>query len=407
MKKVLILFSSSYPFGEGETFLANEMPYLVEAFDQIFIISNDTESEQIHPLPPGARCLRLGYALSAGERRLALTGLAQPRVWREIREARRRSGIQLSRRVLATILASWFKAQKFAQLIRQIAQQNSGGKVFGYAFWADDMALAVAMARKRGWVEKAACRAHGWDVYPGRSPAGFLPFRELLARHLDHYRFVSHDGLRVARQQLESVSYPSMGVSRLGVPGMAQEPLGRPKPFTVLSCSNLIPLKRVDRIPRALALLSEPTLWIHLGDGPERDRVEEACRSLPDHVEARLMGHLPHGEIPEVYRRLQPTVLLNLSAWEGLPVTMMEAMAAGVPVVGTDVGGVREIVRAGENGLLLSPDPTPEEVARALTTVSALSEEAYRTYAFQAWDSWRREFDARVTYPAFLEMIME
>ena len=53
-------------------------------------------------------------------------------------------------------------------------------------------------------------------------------------------------------------------------------------------------------------------------------------------------------------------VLVNTSSSEGIPVSMMEAMARGVPVIGTDVGGVREILA---EDWLMDADPTPEQVA--------------------------------------------
>ncbi len=79
--------------------------------------------------------------------------------------------------------------------MRRLAEERSGAQVYAYSYWANDMALAVAMAKARGWVHVAVCRAHGWDVYFERSAAGFLPFRRFLAETLDHYRFVSKDGL--------------------------------------------------------------------------------------------------------------------------------------------------------------------------------------------------------------------
>ena len=109
--------------------------------------------------------------------------------------------------------------------------------------------LAAAVARRKAWVHRAYCRAHEWDVYMNRE--GFLPFRHFLATHLDHYLFVSEHGRRYF-ETLMGRSYPSVGCSRLGTPPVSAAPLARVRPFTLVSCSGLIPLKRVELIAKAL-----------------------------------------------------------------------------------------------------------------------------------------------------------
>src|SRR5205814_7238141 len=101
------------------------------------------------------------------------------------------------------------------------------------------------------WVHGAVCRAHRWDVYFEGSEDGFLPFRPYLADNLDHYRFVSKDGLAYFRTR-EGRDYPSLGHSNLGTEPVAAEPLSDRSPFVLLSCSSMIPRKRVERIAETL-----------------------------------------------------------------------------------------------------------------------------------------------------------
>lgn len=86
-----------------------------------------------------------------------------------------------------------------------------------------------------------------------------------------------------------------------------------------------------------------------VGDGPERDRLE---RSAPPSVEFR--GNLPPGSIGSVLARARALVVP--STWhEGAPRVVVEAFAAGVPVLASDIGGLPEFVTHGVNGLLLAP----------------------------------------------------
>jgi glycosyltransferase involved in cell wall biosynthesis len=102
-----------------------------------------------------------------------------------------------------------------------------------------------------------------------------------------------------------------------------------------------------------------------VGDGELRAELERriAREGLSDVVELR--GALPHQEIPAVLAGATAMVLPSVTSrdgqMEGIPVALMEAMAAGVPVVSTRLSGIPELVRDGETGLLV-----PERDAPAL-----------------------------------------
>lgn len=403
--RVLVLFTASYPYGPGEPFITHEIPYLAAAFDEVVIVSNDAESPQAHSLPGSVSCLRMSYELPRRETVRAICGLLQREVRRELGIVRHRYGLPLTRRAWATVLVSWRKATRTAELLRDLAADRPGAEIHAYAYWADDMAVGAAMARRRGWVRRAVSRAHGWDVYHDRAEPGFLPFRLYLATHLDHLRFVSEHG----RRYFESLvgPHPSVGCSRLGTPAAAEEPLGRRRPFTLVSCSRLIPLKRVDLIARSLAYVRAAVRWIHVGDGPARGVVEAICRDLPPHVSVELVGHLPNPEVLALYRSRRPSAFVNVSETEGLPVSIMEAMSVGLPVIGTDVGGVGEIVRHGGNGLLLRSEADPVEVAGAMDTIAELSEARYGRFAAAAWRTWREGFHAADNYREFVDLILQ
>lgn len=109
-------------------------------------------------------------------------------------------------------------------------------------------------------------------------------------------------------------------------------------------------LEAVERVPAASMVL--------VGDGPERARLE---RLAGERVEFR--GALSRDEALRVVAGAEAGLLS--SAWENLPHSAVEALSVGVPVVATAVGGVPEVVRDGENGLLVPPG-RPDELAAAL-----------------------------------------
>jgi glycosyltransferase involved in cell wall biosynthesis len=88
----------------------------------------------------------------------------------------------------------------------------------------------------------------------------------------------------------------------------------------------------------------------------------------------RLLGNVQHRQLPGILKSADLFVLP--SRYEGHPKTLIEAMACGLPVVGTDVPGIREIIQHGENGYLCGT--SPEEIREAIRVILGDSERRVR-----------------------------
>jgi glycosyltransferase involved in cell wall biosynthesis len=86
--------------------------------------------------------------------------------------------------------------------------------------------------------------------------------------------------------------------------------------------------------------MRKDAMFVIVGDGPERENLESRIQNLGLEKYARVVGEVPHRELPAYYRVAD--VFLMPSEEEGFPHVLLEAMAAGVPYVASDVGGVRE-----------------------------------------------------------------
>ena len=105
------------------------------------------------------------------------------------------------------------------------------------------------------------------------------------------------------------------------------------------------------------------------GHGPLIDENKARCRSLGIEKHVQILGY--RDDIPALMQAADGFVLS--SAWEGLPNVVMEAMAARLPVVATDVGGVSELVEDGQSGLLVQPHQDAE-LAEAMASIMECSE---------------------------------
>lgn len=137
----------------------------------------------------------------------------------------------------------------------------------------------------------------------------------------------------------------------------------------VLTIARLEPVKGHDVLLRSAKQLvgrGIPFHWLLVGDGSLRSSLESevAAAGLKERLE--FAGFLRHEEVLALYRRAHLCVLSSRS--EGLPIVLMEALAASVPCIATSVGGVPEIVEHGVNGLLVPPD-NPAELSEAIETL--------------------------------------
>jgi len=115
---------------------------------------------------------------------------------------------------------------------------------------------------------------------------------------------------------------------------------------------RLGPQKALGVALEAVAAVPEVALVV-AGDGPDRAALEARASELGLEGRARFLGSLSREQVLRLFRASDASVLP--SAWENFPHTVVEALAVGCPVIATSVGGVPEVVRDGENGLLVPP----------------------------------------------------
>ncbi|HEY1317927.1 MAG TPA: glycosyltransferase family 4 protein [Gaiella sp.] len=245
--------------------------------------------------------------------------------------------------------------------------------------------IAALLAGTRRPVVVHTFHGHVLRGYFGR--AGTLLFRAietLLARVTDRLIAVSPEvrdelvGMKVA--PLRKFSVVRLGIElepRVRFDGDPAEVRRRhgiaADAFVVGWFGRMTAVKRTDDLLTMLAALrvggTDATLLL-VGDGDDRERLEERAHDLGLARSCLFVGY--QEEVAPWYAICDAVVLTSAS--EGTPVTIIEALAAGRPVVATDVGGVRDVVDDGETGFLVPPRNTQAlaERLRALAADPAL-----------------------------------
>lgn len=161
-------------------------------------------------------------------------------------------------------------------------------------------------------------------------------------------------------------------------------PIPLKTPVKAVTVGRLIPLKRIDQLLEALVQLPDLGLVV-VGDGPERLQMERLARDLQVSDRVYFAGQRSKKEALGLMAACDLFVLN--STHEGLPHVVLEAMALGLPVVATAVGGTPEAVKDGETGILVPPGG--DGIVEALRRLT--EESRSRNAMVQAGRDWIRQ----------------
>ena len=250
----------------------------------------------------------------------------------------------------ATLLQrTTYGSSRFAPVLDEFRPQ-----LFHAHFATEPTAFARALAAERG--VPFTFTAHGYDVY--RRPPADLAERAAAAasvitvsnanrRHISSTFRVPCDRIHVIPCGIDTTWF---------VPGTpdAQPPL-------VVCVARLREVKQLDLLMQACAIVRDRGTafrCVILGEGPERPRLESLRAGLQLESCIDMPGAATQSEVRQWWQLAGVAVLSSRS--EGMPVSLMEAAACGVPAVAPDVGGIPELIVHGETGLV-----TPAGDARA------------------------------------------
>ena len=232
--------------------------------------------------------------------------------------------------------------------------------------------------------------------------------REYLLEKLDRVVLISDDG-----KHYLAAKYPAfkdkLEVHRLGTTDYSVKDVPAPcGKINLVSCSTVYYVKRVHLIVAALATINNIDIeWTHYGEGEELEKIKAMCASmLPSNITYSFRGFVDNTRLMKEYAEKPYHLFLNVSESEGIPVSIMEALSFGIPCIATDVGGTREIIRNGYNGVLLEKNFNPEILAKWIIYFAELSDMEYQVYRKRSRQSWQDNYNADKNYKAFIATLL-
>lgn len=403
--KVLVVINSFFPFSWGEAFLESEYKHW-QSFEKVFIApceaADQTKMREVSI--PNAEVVRLNCkSLTKIEIiKGILKGLLSKYVWQDI--------IYLLKTKKADI-GTFYKLfsmhavadKRCRELLGHLKQANlKAGNIVFYAYWFHMPALVAVNLKRRFPGSKVISRSHRFDLYEYMHKNDYIPLRRCLLKNLDMVYPVSDDGTAYLKERYPQYS-AKIQTSRLGTNHIEHtKQYSKRKPLRLVSCSSFAPVKRVGLICDALALVQEEVHWTHFGGGEGFDAVKAQADALPENIKVDFRGNVPNKEILQEYAKNAFDLFINVSSSEGVPVSIMEAMSFGMPVIATAVGGTGEIVHDKVNGVLLDKDFSINQLCEKISAFSQMGDDEYIAFCQNSRRIWEELCDANKNYSRFV-----
>lgn len=393
--KHLYFFTNHYPYG-GESFVGNEIEALSPVYSKIKLFStikgdvkdkvpSNTDLIQLNPTSGGRlNLLRNNFSLVISIFILDYSNNSD-----------KKNFFKKFRYNLSLLLNAIAVSDELAREI----EKDETEKDF-VSFWMDEWTLALSVLKHKGKLKDFVFRVHQHDLYIDTNPTQYIPFRYF---NIKMAKAVFPDSNRGVKFLKDLNYFPEkIKVGHLGVVDKGTNPFNK-NVYTIVSCSALLNRKRVDLIADVLKLVTVPVKWVHFGAKGENEQsfkqLKSKCESLPSHISVDLRGDVRYSDLLQFYKTNPVNLFITLTRAEGLPVSVIEAVSFGIPVLATDVMGLPDVVTA-ESGILISPELEKEKIADILNKFPT-SDKNTSEFRQGVKEFWRYHFNSDVNYSKF------
>lgn len=408
--KNLVLITNAFPFLPGEQFIEEEIRYWAQQDSfRVTILPTSSLGER-RELP---ETIGVNQTLAINSRwtvyAWTVRAIFDTRLYKEISTL-----LELNKfgpRTLVASLIGVAKLRAFSVRLNRYIESHGSVDVV-YCYWNNYAAFAASDIFKKQNRKVVVSRIHRYDMYEERKQGNYLPLKRQYINRFDRIFCLSNSAKDYLAYKFSADS-KKLSVAPLGVAvGRAVKLELMSEYIHIVSCSFCTREKRLDRIIVAVRKLAELRVecrikWSHIGGGPLlgalREKARIAFSNVPN-ASYNFNGTLSNAEVKRFYEVEDVNVFINLSESEGIPVSIMEAMAAGIPVIAPDIGGISSLVD-NENGVLLSEQPSMRESVDALVSIVDLSGCETRKKRISAYEKIATEFNSRVNYESFIRQL--
>lgn len=395
------LIYEAFPYGSSEQFVEYEIPFINQTVGskyRVFSFYRGSGKKRNIPLDGELYMVKP----KAKDYLLGIVTLPPKEFFRELKAISKRLCPDPIVRCLWRMV--YYRAYGYAlrRMIKGIALTED--EVFA-SYWLTECAYAAVMLKKWYPTIRVTSRGHGYDVYDQRC---YLPFRNIIFDRIDKVYTVNEAErkyiLEKYRAPVDRIETSHLGIN---LPQSYSKEVSR-KPFRIVSCSSVIQLKRLDLLISALSEIEDVDFeWYHIGGGPLFDEISNmASRKLcKENQKFSFLGQMPLAQVHEYYQSHDLAVFINCSDTEGIPVSIMEAMSYGIPVIARNIGGNSEIV-GNDTGLLLDSEGNPKKLKEGIRQIYSLKDDDYFKLRENARKKIEKSFNAEKQYTSYFSELL-
>jgi len=388
-KKKIAIITANYPFGNTETFLHNEILNLSNSFDiELFPMSKKNINDISRKLPINVKYNK--PFLSKNRKERIINGFFN-------------SGPLLPylKDIIIIIIKSKNIKQSFLQwfthftAFRPILSSESFNQILNnnydviYFYWAN-----FPISLFNNFNNNIFIRVHGAEVDFERANNYICLIRHRIISNKNiKYLPISNNSFH----NINKIKKTNSIISRIGVYDNGyNEVSGNENLIRIVSCSNIIPLKRIHLIINSLHSVIEKKIeWVHFGDGFMMNEILNLSKKLPQNINVVFKGRVDNDLVIKFYKENYIDLFINVSEVEGVPVSIMEAFSFGIPCFATDVGGTSEIVND-SNGFLVKKHFELNELERVIINIKEISK--IKRLRENSRKTWNEKYNAKINF---------
>ncbi len=408
MKQQIVILTISYPYGFKEPFLEEEILYLSRKFETVYIapLSQINNNDRIRDLPENCRVIQLIANQSLLKTVLqnirGNLGVLKDEIFYLLQTN------MLDGKKIKLVFQKWKETVYYQSKLQNLSQEIFTKKTLFYSYWSDLwLTSLLSLASLKKHKINVVSRAHGYDLYHERTKENYLPFKHFNLKHIQYQYPVSNHGTAYLKKLFpdftEKIKTQYLGVRALS---LLPDNTHIQSKFHIVSCSSIIELKRVEKIAEALQCSVDNIQWTHLGGGPLEKELRQVCHKLPPNISYHITGQLEHSEILEFYKQTPIDLFINVSKFEGLPVSVMEAISVGCTLIITDVGGSKELAQP-EYAKVLKMNFETVELTQAINYFIQMPKSDLAKAKLNAKRYFNEKFNSQTNYNDFSNQLLE
>ena len=343
MSLKLYFFTASFPYGVHPVWIANEIELLRNKFSEITIVPYSFYGSEINVPIHNTENITVEkpfFTKPVFIKPKTLIYLFSPRLILYLKEFFSQKVFSSKAKMISFLdYVSKTELMLKTDVVKDLLHKKDKDNIVLYFYWGIGCSYLVPYLKE---FNKIIIRFHGFDLYEERNNS-YIPFRKQQLANMKFGVFISNHGMNYLKAKYKDFEQ-KYKLFRLGVKSKGSAIQSSDNVFRIVSCSSIITLKRVHLILGAIKKLTINVEWTHLGGGELFEALKNETSDLPDNLKVNLTGQIDSAKVLDFYVDKMVDVFVNVSTTEGVPVSIMEAFSASIPVIATNVGGTHEIV---------------------------------------------------------------